>query len=106
MCLLLESIPLSLFLISVQLFHIKAFLAEQNCVKFKDITRIFKRLTYGFSRTTSLCSKISNIFHFLFSKKIWVIRAKINKMFVRIANREDPDQTASDLGLHCLSKPF
>ena len=31
-------------------------------------------------------------------------------MLVRIANREDPDQTASgkqsDLGLHCLSKPF
>ena len=31
-------------------------------------------------------------------------------MLVRLANREDPDQTASseavDLGLHCLSKPF
>ena len=28
-------------------------------------------------------------------------------MLVRIANREDPDQTAfSDLGLHCLSRPF
>ena len=32
-------------------------------------------------------------------------------MFVRIANRVDPDQTAkllkqSDLGLHCLSRPF
>ena len=33
-------------------------------------------------------------------------------MLVRIANREDPDQTASsdekqsDLGLHCLSMPF
>ena len=33
-----------------------------------------------------------------------VSRAKIHKMDVRIANREDPDQTASsDLGLHCLS---
>ena len=41
------------------------------------------------------CSQISNAFHFLFSKKMWVIRAKINKMFVRIANKEDPDQTAS-----------
>ena len=33
-------------------------------------------------------------------------------MLVRIANREDPDQTASsdekqsDMGLHCLSMPF
>ena len=31
-------------------------------------------------------------------------------MPIRIANREDPDQTAlqkqSDLGLHCLSRPF
>ena len=27
-------------------------------------------------------------------------------MLVRIAKREDPDQTASDLGLHCLSCPF
>ena len=37
-----------------------------------------------------------------------VIRAFIHKMLVRIANREDPDQTASspDLGLHCLSRPF
>ena len=25
---------------------------------------------------------------------------------IRIANREDPDQTAFDLGLHCLSRPF
>ena len=39
-----------------------------------------------------------------------VILADIHKMLVRIANREDPDQTAlqkqSDLGLCCLSKPF
>ena len=29
-------------------------------------------------------------------------------MLVRKANREDPDQTASEAiwGLHCLSKPF
>ena len=27
-------------------------------------------------------------------------------MLVRIANMEDPDQTASDLGLHCFSRPF
>ena len=50
------------------------------------------------------CSKILNTFHFLFSKKMWVIMAAIHKMVVRVANREDPDQ--SDLGLHCLSRPF
>ena len=27
-------------------------------------------------------------------------------MLVRIANREDIDQTASDLGLYCLSRPL
>ena len=53
------------------------------------------------------CSKISNTFVFLFSNKMLVIWAGIHKMAVRIANREDPDQTASsDLDLHCLSMPF
>ena len=58
------------------------------------------------------CSKISNSFLFLFSNKNLVIRAEFHKMFVRIANTEDPDQTASvlqkqsDLGLPCLSRPF
>ena len=42
----------------------------------------------------SKCSKISNTFLFLFSNKM-VIRAGIHKMVARIANREDPDQTAS-----------
>ena len=37
-----------------------------------------------------------------------VIRAKIHKMLVRIANSADPDslKKQSDLGLHCLSRPF
>ena len=35
-----------------------------------------------------------------------VIRAGIYNMLVRITNSEDTDQTASDLGLHCLSRPF
>ena len=36
-----------------------------------------------------------------------VIRAGIHEMLVRIAIREDPDQTASlDLGLCYLSDPF
>ena len=41
------------------------------------------------------CSKISNTLLFFFSNKIVVIRAGIYKILVRIANREDPDQTAS-----------
>ena len=43
----------------------------------------------------SKCPKISNSFLFLFSNKILVIRVGIYKMLVRLANREDPDQTAS-----------
>ena len=36
-----------------------------------------------------------------------VFRAGIHKILVRIANREDSDQTASsNLGLPCLSRPF
>ena len=41
------------------------------------------------------CSKILNTFLFLFKDKMMVIRAGIHKLLDRIANREDPDQTAS-----------
>ena len=41
------------------------------------------------------CSKISNTFLFLFSNKMLVFRAGNHKRLVRIANRADPDQTAS-----------
>ena len=41
------------------------------------------------------CFKISNTFLFLISNKMLVIRAGTHKMLVRIANRADPDQTAS-----------
>ena len=59
----------------------------------------------------SKCSKISNTFLFLFSNKMLVFGARIHKFLVRVANREDPDQTASsekqsDLGLPYLSEPF
>ena len=43
----------------------------------------------------SKCSNISNTFLFLLSNTMLVFRAGIYKMLVRIANREDPDQTAS-----------
>ena len=41
------------------------------------------------------CSKISNTFLFRLLYKMLVIRAEIHKMYVRIANREEPDLTAS-----------
>ena len=43
----------------------------------------------------SKCSKISNTFLILFSNTMLIFRAGIHKVLVRIANREDPDQTAS-----------
>ena len=43
----------------------------------------------------SKCSKISSTFLLWFLNKMLVIRAGIHKMHVRIANSEDPDQTAS-----------
>ena len=46
-----------------------------------------------------------NLEHFsrsvLIANEMLVIKAEIHKVLVRIANREDPDQTASDLGLPC-----
>ena len=50
--------------------------------------------------------KISNIFLILFANKMLVFRVESFKMLVRIANREDPDQAASDLGFQCWSMPF
>ena len=56
-----------------------------------------------------ILSKILNTFLFQSSTKMLVIRAGIHKIFIRITNREDPDQTAFYkqfvLGLHCLSRP-
>ena len=40
-------------------------------------------------------SKILNTFLFLFLNKMLVSRTGIHKMHIRIANMEDPDQTAS-----------
>ena len=37
---------------------------------------------------------------------MWVNRAGIHKLFVRIANREDPDQTASSEAVCFGSRPF
>ena len=46
-------------------------------------------------KTYGKLSKILNVFLFLFSEKMLVFKAGINKMLVRIANMKDPDQNAS-----------
>ena len=40
--------------------------------------------------------KYLTLFLFLFSNKMLVFRAESHKVLVIIANREDPDQTASE----------
>ena len=45
-------------------------------------------------------SKISNTFLFLFSNEMLVFRAGSHKMLVRIANREDPDQSLVEQSIH------
>ena len=56
--------------------------------------RTFLKDTEGFY-VYSKCSKILNTFFYLFSNKILLIRAGNRKMFLKIANREDPDLTTS-----------
>ena len=51
----------------------------------------------------SKCSKISNTFLILFQIKCWF---GIHKMLVRIANREDTDQTASSEAVWSGSAQF
>ena len=51
--------------------------------------------TLNYLKACCKCSKISNTFLFLFSNRMWVIKAGIRRMLVRIANREDPGQTTS-----------
>ena len=72
----------------------------------KFLIKIHITLTQGQKLIYGKCSKISNTFLFLLSNKTWVIRTGIHKMLVHIANSEDPDQTGSDLGLHCLLRLF
>ena len=51
----------------------------------------------------SKCYKIMNTFIFLFSNKMLAFRAGIHKKLVRIANREDTDQTLIWVCAVCLS---
>ena len=50
---------------------------------------------YHIQTNYGIYSKISNTFLLLFKTKMLVMKAGIHKMLVRIANREDADQTAS-----------
>ena len=52
-------------------------------------------LIYHIQTNYGIYSKISNTFLVVFENKMLVIKAGISKMLVRIANREDPEQTAS-----------
>ena len=69
------------------LFRLVQAFAAQICDKKQNLVSI--RTFIG------KCFKISMTFLVLFSNKMMIIRAGIKKFLVRIANREDPDQTAS-----------
>ena len=49
---------------------------------------------------------VSNFIVFLFPSKMLVTRAGIHKMLVKIANREDPDQTTSSEAVRSGSALF
>ena len=49
----------------------------------------------GVAFVCGTCSKILNVLLFLFLNKMLFFKFGIYKMLVRIANRKDPDQTAS-----------
>ena len=61
-----------------------------NLPKCQTLMRWFICNTYG------KCSKNSNTYLYLFSNTMLVIMVGIHKMLVIIANREVPDQTASE----------
>ena len=52
--------------------------------------------------------KFRTLYYLSFLIKWWLSGLELNKTLVRMGNREDPDQTASqkqsDLGLSCLSR--
>ena len=56
------------------------------------------------------CSKFLNRYPFLFSSKLFVTRAGIHTVLVRIAERNTLirlfSKKQSDLSLHCLSRPL
>ena len=61
----------------------------------RDIINMISEDNYMIFSIYGNCFKTLNTFLFPFSNKILVIRTGIHKRLVRIANREDPDQTVS-----------
>ena len=64
----------------------------QNCTVFSFVQC---QWFYTLKQSYGKLFKISNTLLFIFLDKMLVIRTGIHKMLVRIANRTDPDQTAS-----------
>ena len=70
--------------------------SRQQAVQMNIFTAVLCALKVSLEENYGKCSKISNTFLILFSNKMLVIRAETQKMLFRKANREDPDQTASE----------
>ena len=58
-----------------------------KCTNYKDMSN-FLQVSFGLL-------KIRTLFTFCFRRKSGFLKAGIHKILVRIANREDADQTAS-----------
>ena len=89
-------------------FNYHGVFVAKAVVQYVDSNGVSNSSAVQVSHDKRKCSKISNAFLFLFSNKMLIVRAEIHKMLVRIANREDPDQTASSeaMGLPLLVKAF
>ena len=59
------------------------------------LKKVYKDPIYFMIELVSTVNVLKFHFLFLFTNYMLVIRTGIHKMLVRIANREDPDQTAS-----------
>ena len=70
--------------------HLKPWQKTEN-----NKIRLHKNMITQHSWPTVNVVKFQTLFLFLFLSKLLVIRAEINKMLARIANREDHNQTAS-----------
>ena len=85
---------------TVQIHMLVCAFATRRCIKYQNSGAgpyfyfAWKTFEPDKMRFYRKCSKISNTFLFLLLNKMLVIRAGIHKLLVRIANMEDPDQTA------------
>ena len=70
--------------------------SRQQAVQMNIFTAVLCALKVSTEENYGKCSKILNTFLFLFSNSMLVINAETHKMLVRKANREVPNQTASE----------